>query len=91
MQLPRTSEAEKEIDGLALDPVNDKDIINDMKSSAKELYSQDLKIFAARRRTLKDNITKIWGLVWENCSAELQSELMRQDEFEEKEKVFDAL
>ena len=91
MQTPRTSEVEKEIDGLGLDPVNDKDIISDMKSSTKELYSEDLKIFAARCRTLKDNITKIWGLVWGNCSTASQSELMRQDEFEEKEKVFDAL
>ena len=73
--LPRLSVLEKEVEDLGLDEKDDKDEIAELKDSAHSLHKENLKLFAMRRQHLNNNKIRLFGVIWGQCSASLQSEI----------------
>ena len=63
----------------------------DIEDAIEELYTQSMKIFTSRRQQLKENVTKIYSIIWGNCTHLLQYDITSLPKYEEKSKVFDAL
>jgi hypothetical protein len=53
-----------------------------MIESLGKLHSEEMKVFAARRAMLRKNKTKVYGIIWGQCSPALQSELMGEQEYQ---------
>jgi hypothetical protein len=50
-----------------------------------------MRVFASRRSVAKQNKTKLYGVIWGQCSPALQSELTGDTDFKEKSSVFDCI
>jgi hypothetical protein len=53
-----------------------------MIESLGKLHAEEMKVFAARRAMLRQNKTKIYGVIWGQCRPALQSELMGKQEYQ---------
>ena len=65
--------------------------IEDPNDIQKEIQKERVKQYVAREMLLKSNMVKVYGLVWGQCSAALQSYVKGLDSYEEKSDVFDVL
>ena len=88
LDIPRKTEMTKELGDLEELPA---EVQEELLASVSDLYAQSIKIFATRRRKLKENITKVYGIAWGNCSHPLQTEIASMAEYQEKRKSFDAV
>ena len=57
----------------------------------KDLYAQNMKLFAVKRQGVKHNVVKLYGIIWGNCSHSLQTELASIEGYEDKHKSFNSL
>ena len=89
-ELPRESLLIKEIDDLSLDPTKNAQEIKELKKFAKEI-GQHLKLFAARRQTLRMNMMKLCGTIWGQLTPAFQTEDLGIDNYQEKSKKIDCL
>ena len=53
----------------------------DVVESIEKLYSEDMKLFAGRRALLKQNIIKLYKVVWGQCTPGLQTEVKSNDRY----------
>ena len=63
----------------------------DIDDAVDELHTQSMKLFAVRRQQLKENITKIYGIIWGNCTHLLQNQITSHTDYENKSQSFDAV
>ena len=45
-----------------------------MMASITKLFGEDMKVFAGQRLVVKQNKTKLYGVIWGQCTSALQSE-----------------
>ena len=57
----------------------------------KEIQKEQVKQYIACEMLLKSNMVKVYGLVWGQCSAALQSYINGLDSYEDKRDCFDVL
>ena len=50
----------------------------------QELHTQKIKIFAVRQELLTQNLTKIYRVIWGNCTSSLQTKVRSLEGFDEK-------
>ena len=74
-----------------MDPDTDKDLIKEMKVSAKSVFIQRCKLFASRQDKLSDNMNKLYAVIWGQSSLALQTEIISLEDYEDKKKTFDCL
>ena len=55
------------------------------------LQQERIKAFVARENVLRDNITKIYGLVWRQCTSALQAVIKGDEEFSSKTSGHDLI
>jgi len=55
-----------------------------MMESIQKLYLEEMKVFASRTSVAKQNKTKLYGVIWGQCSPALQTELMGDTKFKDK-------
>ena len=63
----------------------------DMISTVNELIKHELKTFMSKRGILKNNITKLWGVVWGQCTDALKEDIIGIEEYETKLDDYDTL
>ena len=74
-----------------MDPDIDKDLIKEMKASAKSVFIQRCKLFASRQDKLGDNMNKLYAVSWGQSSLARQSEIISLEYYEDKKNPFDCL
>ena len=84
--IPKQSDLVKEMELSADDQKDDA-----LMESIQKLHMEEMKVFAARRSVAKQNKTKLYGVIWGQCSPALQSELMGEPDFKEKSSAFDCI
>ena len=57
-----------------------------MKQSIKELYQQEMRLYAGRKQQLQSNKSKLFGTIWSQCTSTIQSELVNLKNYNEKRK-----
>ena len=62
-----------------------------MQQGLDELFVQEIKVFATRRNVLKQNLTKLCGVVVGQCTESLQAELAGDEEYDVKSRAYDAI
>ncbi len=62
-----------------------------MMASITKLFGEDMKVFAGQRLVLKQNKTKLYGVIWGQCTSALQSEMMGDLEYKAKSADFDCV
>jgi hypothetical protein len=62
-----------------------------MIESLGKLHAEEMKVFAARRAMLRQNKTKVYSVIWGQCSPALQSELMGEQEYQTMSTSFDCI
>ena len=90
-QMPRIENIKNQIDSQGLDPDVDKEEIKLMKQSIKELYQQEMRLYAGRKQQLRSNKSKLFGTIWSQCTSIIQSELVNLKNYNEKRKNYDYL
>ena len=55
------------------------------------IQDQEIKQFVYKKQTLKNNINKIYAIVWGQCTSGVQSVLKGEEDFEEREEDVDCL
>lgn len=55
-----------------------------LRESLGQLYKEEMKVFASRKNTLNQNIIKLWGIVWGQCSPALQAKIKGDDDYATK-------
>jgi hypothetical protein len=64
----------------------------EMKSAVKTMIlQQEVKEFLLRKKTIQNNLDKIYGLVWGQCSQSLQSVMKGDVEYKEKSVAADCV
>ena len=53
--------------------------------------TEEAKDYVKRMRVLRNNIPKLYGLVWGQCTPGLQSELQGESEYKDKSNEFNCL
>ena len=48
-----------------------------------DIYREQIKLYVARESNLRRNMEETFGIIWEQCSNSLQSNLKGHDEFED--------
>ena len=69
-------------------PLSAADANNEIKEA---LLKERIKIYIAREPQLKQNVTKLYNVVWGQCTDQLQSAINYQSNYEEKSKEKDVL
>ena len=59
-QMPRIESIKNQIDSQELDPEVDKEEIKLTKQSIKELYQQEMRLYAGRKQQLQSNKSKLF-------------------------------
>ena len=90
-QMTRIENIKNQIDSQGLDPDVDKEEIKLMKQSIKELYQQEMRLYAGRKQQLRSNKSKLFGTIWSQCTSTIQSELVNLKNYNEKRKNYDCL
>ena len=90
-QMPRIESIKNQIDSQELDPEVDKEEIKLTKQSIKELYQQEMRLYAGRKQQLQSNKSKLFGTIWIQCTSTIQSKLMNLKNYNEKRKSYDCL
>ena len=62
--MPRIENIKHQIDSQGLDLDVDKEEIKLMKQSIKELYQQEMRLYAGRKQQLRSNKSKLFGTIW---------------------------
>ena len=57
----------------------------------KELLSPEQKAFVDRKSTLTQNLSKLYGLIWGQCTPKLKEDVMGMDEYEVKSNEYACL
>ena len=57
----------------ALEAVSEEDL-EEINEAVHDLYIQDMKLYTTRKQTLRQNMVKLYGVVWGNCTHALQTE-----------------
>ena len=52
-----------------------------LQESMNALYKEEIKMFATRKNILRQNQIKLWGVVWDQCSPALQTEVKGDEKF----------
>ena len=59
--------------------------------SLKELLGPERKSFEERRSILTQNLTKMFGLVWGQCTPKLRGDIMGMKEYQEKANEYNCI
>lgn len=54
---------------------------SDLQESLNSLCKEEIKVFAARKKILRQNQIKLWGVIWGHYSPALQIEVKGDDEY----------
>ena len=63
----------------------------ELKKSIKTLCDQEMKTFSQRKSQCKKNKTRLWGLIWGNCTPALQNQIKGNEQYKNKLKVNDSV
>ena len=55
------------------------------------IQDQEIKQFVCKKQTLKNNINKIYAIVWGQCISGVQSVLKGEEDFEKRKEDVDCL
>ena len=69
----------------------DQQMDTSMMASINKLFGEDMKVFAGQRLVVKQNKTKLYGVIWGQCTSALQSELMGDPAYKMKLTEFDCV
>ena len=64
---------------------------NDMKDIANDLKKAEIRIFAERRKTVKSNLTSLWGVILGQCTPSLKEEVRAMDDYEDRAAAYDSI
>lgn len=56
-----------------------------------DIYKEKIKLFVSRDRNLKRNLQRVYGVLWGQCSTDLQAKIKGPSLFQEKSGLIDAL
>ena len=74
--MPRIESIKNQIDSQGFSPTEDKVEIELMKQSIKELYQQEMRLYAERKQKLGSNKSKLFETIWSQYTPTVQSELV---------------
>ena len=80
-----------EINNQGIYLVVDKYEIKLITQSIKELYIQEMKLYATRKQQLRSNRSKSFGTIWSQCIPTLQPSIINLNEYDEKRKEYECL
>ena len=69
-------------------PLSTADANNEIK---KALLKERIKMYIARESQLEENVTKLYNIIWGQCTDQLQSAIKYQSDYEKKSKEKDVL
>lgn len=72
----KTVQEEKSLAGQTLSPED-----MELRESLNSLYKEEIKVFSARKNTLRQNQIKLWGIIWGQCSPALRIEVKGDKEY----------
>ena len=58
---------------------------------AQSLYSQEMSQFAKKRDLLKENMAKLWGIIFGQCTKALVESLRAEADFEQEQEDYNAI
>ena len=87
-QIPRKTKLLREFGAL---PNMTDDELDEIKEAVTDLYTQDMKLYTTRKQSLRQNMVKLYGIIWGNCTHALQTKIAAVVDYEEKSKEYDCL
>ena len=64
---------------------------NDMKEIANDLKKVEIRIFVERRKTVKSNLTSLWGVILGQCTPSLKEEVRVMDGYKDRAAAYDSI
>ena len=64
---------------------------NDMREIANDLKKAEIRIFAERRKTVKSNLTSLWGVILGQCTPSLKEEVRAMEGYEDRAAAYDSI
>ena len=64
---------------------------NDKKEIANDLKKAEICIFAERRKTVKSNLTSLWGVILRQCTPSLKEEVRAMDGYEDRAAAYGSI
>ena len=65
--------------------------VKDPTFDDKLIQQERIKSYISRENALKDNTTKVYGIVWRQCTSALQAIVKRSDEYEDRARRHDLI